>query len=232
MKFCIDAGHNYSGGDTGAVGFGEREEVFTFKIADKLRTLLESRGIEVIMTRTALTSNLGKTVTESINKRVEIANNSLCDLFISIHCNAHNSIKANGTETLVFGLGGEAEKLAAKVNKCVADKLGTSNRGVKVRTDLGVLKYTNAPAILVETAFITNEYDINLLRTHSDDFAYAIFEGTLKYLNIETEENRMDVQKAIEVLQTKAGLEEKTIEFLLCYKYGEALVAKLAEAME
>ena len=32
--------------------------------------------------------------------------------------------------------------------------------------------------------------------------------------------------------ETKAGLEEKTIEYLLAYKYGEQLVKKLAEAMQ
>ena len=32
--------------------------------------------------------------------------------------------------------------------------------------------------------------------------------------------------------ETKAGLEEKTIEYLLAYKYGEQLVKKLAEVMQ
>ena len=32
--------------------------------------------------------------------------------------------------------------------------------------------------------------------------------------------------------ETKAGLEEKTIEYLLAYKYGEQLVKKLAAAMK
>ena len=41
-----------------------------------------------------------------------------------------------------------------------------------------------------------------------------------------------EVQAAIEKIQTKAGLEEKTIEYLLAYKYGEQLVKKLAEAMQ
>ena len=40
------------------------------------------------------------------------------------------------------------------------------------------------------------------------------------------------MQAAIEKIQTKAGLEEKTIEYLLRYQYGEELVKKLAQAME
>ena len=41
----------------------------------------------------------------------------------------------------------------------------------------------------------------------------------------------MSVEDAIEIIQAKAGIEDETIEFLLCYEYGEELVRKLAEAI-
>ncbi len=41
----------------------------------------------------------------------------------------------------------------------------------------------------------------------------------------------MTLEEAIEIVQAKAGLEDETIEFLLCYKYGEALITKLADAV-
>ncbi len=41
----------------------------------------------------------------------------------------------------------------------------------------------------------------------------------------------MSVEDAIYIVQAKAGIEEGTVEFLLCYKYGEELLIKLAEAM-
>lgn len=41
----------------------------------------------------------------------------------------------------------------------------------------------------------------------------------------------MTVEDAIEIVQAKAGLEDETIEFLLCYKYGEELITKLADAV-
>ena len=40
------------------------------------------------------------------------------------------------------------------------------------------------------------------------------------------------VKEAIEIVQTKAGLENETVEFLLCYKYGEELLVKLAKTMK
>ncbi len=41
----------------------------------------------------------------------------------------------------------------------------------------------------------------------------------------------MNVEEAVEIIQAKTGIEDETIEFLLCYKYGEELVAKIAEAL-
>ena len=42
----------------------------------------------------------------------------------------------------------------------------------------------------------------------------------------------MTFDDAIKILKSKAGLEQKTIDFLLCYKYGNELILKLAKAME
>ena len=39
------------------------------------------------------------------------------------------------------------------------------------------------PAILVETAFISNEKDAKLLKEKTDDFAQAIFDGLLEHLD-------------------------------------------------
>ncbi len=232
MRICIDPGHNYSDYDTGAVGNGLREQDVAFEIADRLKRLLIEAGIEVIMTRARLTDNVGETAKDSINQRVRIANNTKCDYFISIHCNSHTNKNSNGTETLVFGFGGQAEKLAQKINGSIVSALGTYDRGIKARTDLGVLRGTSMPAVLIETAFISNAGDAALLKNNKNEFAEAICRGILKHLNWKTEERNMDIEQAKEILKTKAGLSEETITFLLCYKYGDALVAKLAEAMK
>lgn len=42
----------------------------------------------------------------------------------------------------------------------------------------------------------------------------------------------MTIDKAKEIVKVKAGLENSTINFLLCYKYGEELLIKLAKAMK
>ncbi len=190
MKICIDAGHNYSGYDTGAEGNGLREQDVTFKIAQSLNSYLQSIGIATVMTRPTLGTNLGygtnstTGVNSSLNERCNIANRSSCDYFISIHCNSVPSTSANGTEVLIIGKGGKSEELAELVCKSIVDNIGTTNRGVKVQ-NVKVLKDTIMPAILVETAFISNASDAELLKNKVDDFARAIFWGICEHLGIE-----------------------------------------------
>lgn len=180
MKICIDAGHNNSGWDTGASGNGLREQDITWLIADKLRKLLESVGITVVMTRTSNEQNVGVDLNSSLRRRVEICNKLGCDYFISIHCNAGGG---TGSEVLVIAKGGKAEKLAEFVLKLVAQQTG-KNRGVK-ESNAYVLKHTNCPAILVEAAFIDTEADSLVLRFRHDEIAEAIFKGICEHCGIE-----------------------------------------------
>ncbi|MBE7028124.1 MAG: N-acetylmuramoyl-L-alanine amidase [Ruminococcaceae bacterium] len=176
MKIFIDAGHNAFGADTGASGNGIREQDITFLIADKLKNLLVSNGHEVFMSRNSLEDNVGSTLSDSLNTRVNLANRYGAQFFISIHCNAFNG-EANGTETLVYSFDSEAGEYAKRIQKAITQKLGTKSRGVKERKDLAVLKKTLMPAVLVETAFIDNQHDAMLLKERQSGFAEAIFEG-------------------------------------------------------
>lgn len=176
MNIFIDPGHNFSGADTGASGNGLREQDVTFIIGDKLYKLLEEAGHEVSISREYIYHNVGSSLAESINIRAQKANSVKADLFVSIHCNACDT-RAKGTETLVYSTKSEAYPIAKRVQKAIVERLGTFDRGVKVRTDLGVLEDTKMPALLVETAFIDNEKDAELLLNRTDDFAKAIFEG-------------------------------------------------------
>ncbi len=176
MKIFIDAGHNYSGSDTGASGYGLKEEIVTFEISYYLSTFLRDAGYEVKMSRNKVTDILGNSVSESINRRAELSNSWGADLFISIHCNAYDGT-AHGTETLIFSSQSRAQRYAERILESIVSKIGTYNRGVKERRDLGVLHLTACPAVLVETAFIDNMDDNWALKTKTEDIAKAIFEG-------------------------------------------------------
>lgn len=176
MRVCIDAGHNYSNYDTGAEGYGLREQDVTFSVAWILKDLFEKIGIDVILTRAYREQNLGTNTDTSLQERVNTCHFHNCDYFISLHCNASAHETANGTEVYVCAKGGKAEEMAKCVQSAIVEKLGTASRGVKV-SNYYVVKKTNCPAILVELAFITNLRDSTLLRTRQEDFAAAIFAG-------------------------------------------------------
>ena len=176
MKIFIDPGHNHAGGDLGAMGNGLKEQDVTFQIAAALKPLLIARGHQVKMSRNALTDSVGETEGISIRERAKMANDWGAELFISIHCNAFDR-KARGTETLVYSKKSAAYPVAERVQAAIVSRLGTADRGVKERPDVAVLRQTDAPALLVETAFIDNSDDATLLQNNQKQFAEAIFEG-------------------------------------------------------
>ncbi len=96
-KFVVvlDAGHG--GQDPGNRGNGYYEKNIALNIVLGIGAELEKLpDVKVIYTR--------KTdVFVTLAGRAEIANKAEADLFISVHCNAHNS-QASGTETFVLGL--------------------------------------------------------------------------------------------------------------------------------
>ncbi|HRV55206.1 MAG TPA: N-acetylmuramoyl-L-alanine amidase [Mangrovimonas sp.] len=96
-KFVVvlDAGHG--GKDSGNLGSGFKEKDIALNIVLGIGKELEKNpDIKVVYTR--------KTdVFVDLFVRGKIANEAKADLFVSVHCNAHNS-SAHGTETWVLGL--------------------------------------------------------------------------------------------------------------------------------
>ncbi|MDN3593999.1 N-acetylmuramoyl-L-alanine amidase family protein [Zunongwangia endophytica] len=90
----LDAGHG--GKDPGNMGNGYKEKDIALNIVLKVGKELESRGIKVVYTRNT-------DVFIPLMERGQIANDAEADLFVSVHCNSHNS-QASGTETFVLGL--------------------------------------------------------------------------------------------------------------------------------
>ena len=90
----IDPGHG--GKDPGAVSNGFYEKVIALGTSLKLGKTLQDNGINVIYTR-------DRDQFVNLFERANIANKSDAQLFLSIHCNAHNS-QAYGAETFVLGL--------------------------------------------------------------------------------------------------------------------------------
>ena len=103
------------------------------------------------------------------------------DILVSIHCNASETRKAKGTETFAYYGSREGDALAHRIQSQIVTSLATANRGVK-EAGFYVLKHTKMTAALVETAFIDNKGDEQLLLDRADDFARAIARGVTDYI--------------------------------------------------
>lgn len=167
MKICINGGH-YPGKDPGAVGEYLQEADVAKQLMHGVAGYLRDVGYKVIEVQE-----------NELYEIIDASNTWGADLFVSIHCNAATNRTARGTETYCYGAG-EGESLAYCIQHQLVN-LGTVDRGVKYSKGLYVLKYTDCPAVLVETAFISNAEDEALLRDRLDDFARAIARGVTDY---------------------------------------------------
>ena len=90
----IDPGHG--GKDPGNLGNGFKEKDIVLDVSLQVGRALEREGVQVIYTRTE-----DKFI--ELYDRAPVANKADADLFVSIHCDAHNS-QAYGVGTFVMGL--------------------------------------------------------------------------------------------------------------------------------
>ena len=179
---CLDPGHG--GSDPGALGpTGTMEKDNTLAIALLLKEKLEKTGATVVMTRDSDTEVADAGATE-LNARVEVANQSEVDLFISIHNDAFTSNSAAGTTTFHYG-NKDSIKLATLIQQSLVEQLGTKNRGARFAS-FYVLRYTNMPSVLIEVAFISNIVEEMLLSSVDgrDNAAESICDGILKYFKV------------------------------------------------
>ena len=177
FRVVIDPGHG--GPDPGAVGIGGlRETDVVLDISLQVAQLLQSKGVQVVLTRTS-------EIDVDLPPRVSLANSSGAHAFVSIHANALSMARpdVNGIETFFFQ-GGESRALAeALQQEMVRVSAGSPDRGVKTGRFF-VIRRTVMPAALVETGFLTGDLDAPRLADagHRQRLAQAISRGILRYL--------------------------------------------------
>ncbi|MGL5318113.1 MAG: N-acetylmuramoyl-L-alanine amidase family protein, partial [Bacteroidales bacterium] len=104
FKVVIDPGHG--GRDPGAIGRKSKEKNINLNVALKLGQKIKNKNsdVKVIYTRSS-DKSIG------LQDRVDIANRSKADLFISIHTNSIKATSVRGTETYTLGLNRSEENL-------------------------------------------------------------------------------------------------------------------------
>ena len=176
-RVVIDPGHG--GPDPGALGIGGvRETDIVLDISLQVARYLESKGVNVNLTRTS-------EIDLDLPPRVAIANRVRADVFVSIHANASRTAKksVNGIETFYFSTP-RGLRLSQKIQtEVLKASQGSPDRGVR-KGRFFVIRRTNMPAALVETGFVTGQLDAPRLKNPSfrRKLAFAIAKGILLYL--------------------------------------------------
>ena len=156
LTIAVDAGHG--GENDGALGStGKKEKEITLSIAQHLDSLLRTKGVNVIMTRTS-------DETVSMMDRTDKILNSGAQLLVSIHTNSTSNSAdpelSKGTSAYYRHIG--FQPLANIVYSKMLE-LGLEQFGVVGSFNFTLNAPTQLPNVLVETAFISNPEDEMLL---------------------------------------------------------------------
>jgi len=146
-KIVLDAGHG--GEDPGAIGrSGLREKDVTLDIVKRLSKILKAEGIEVTTTRSS-----DRFI--PLATRVDVANRSGADLFLSIHANANRVRSLNGFEVYYISPSADDSKRALNAAKNAAldiDSNCFAGPSLNTKAILWDMIYTNSRAESIELA--------------------------------------------------------------------------------
>ena len=191
-KVFLGVGHG--GKDPGAIGNGFHEADLNLAIALACQAELVRHGVIVGMSRT-------KDENDDLNEEIRECNAFKPDLAVDIHNNAGGG---DGAEAYYHHGGGISKTLADNILKEIV-AIGQNSRGAKIKIGTGGADYfgfircTNAPAVIVETAFVDNATDIKIIDTAAEQKAMgvAIAKGILKTLGIAYKATSVKKEKTI-----------------------------------
>lgn len=184
----LDAGHG--GEDGGAIGIKTltREKDINLSITRKLARLFESVGATVILTRKndgALSKN-GFNKMEDMRARAEIIELARPYIVISIHCNSFpQSNSVSGAQTFYYPGSETGRRLAENIQESIKNNVDKNNNRQVKDADFYMLRHGNSTNVMVECGFLScpEEEQLLLNDEHQNKLAYAVFDGTLRYIS-------------------------------------------------
>lgn len=193
MKIVIDPGHAGRNVDPGAVNpSSSLQEADVVLVVSKLvESQLLAAGHEVKLTRT----DWEQSETDDLDFRTTLSNAWGTDAFVSIHCNSAANPAAEGYEIWTSPGDTEGDVLATCIFKQIAaefpdlaGRTDSSDGDPDKESRFYVLVHTDAPACLVEMAFISNAEEAALLADAEWQrrYAKAIARGVTDYAALKT----------------------------------------------
>ncbi|RHW36289.1 N-acetylmuramoyl-L-alanine amidase [Lysinibacillus yapensis] len=200
VKIVIDAGH---GGIDGGASSGEVvEKDITLAIAEKVQKQLKRLGAEVVMTRTtdgdvieehAPSEEFGtlrERKKQDIFLRADLVKSNKPDIFLTIHANAIPEEKWRGAQVFYHKDGHpNSELLAKSIQSTIKESLQNTDREALAIKQIYLLKKTEVPSVLIETGFLSNNEERQLLssKDYQEKMATAIVDGVEGYVSLEFE---------------------------------------------
>lgn len=185
----IDAGHGAD--DGGKVGInGAIEKDINLTIALRVKELLTTQGVDVVMTRendAGLYPRTGDNrKIRDMQKRVERINTERPALTVSIHQNSYTDERVSGAQTF-YMTGSEEGKRAAEIlqEQLIITLTPEKERQAKENGSYYLLKHVDGPIVIAECGFLSNAKEAELLcdEEYQEKVAWAIHLGILRYLN-------------------------------------------------
>ena len=174
----IDAGHG--GRAVGANKQGINEKDIDLAIVLKLKEIFDNsdQNIGVYYTRTD-DSN------PTFDQRVQLANKSDADLFISIHNNSTRSGRMSGTSgtQVMYDETSEASRQFAQI--CleeVTGRIGSRDKGLVEGDSIYIIRTSEVPVALIEVGFMTNKDELEKLNSdaYQRETAEGVYQAVLR----------------------------------------------------
>ena len=165
-----------------------KEKDINLAIAKKLKVCLEKAGFEVVMTREADESVKGpeqgnKKSTDMRNRCAKIRETKPA-MAVSIHQNSYTEEYVSGPQVFYYTTSAEGKEIAGCIQNVMNKELQIERpREIKANDTYYILKRSEAPAVIVECGFLSNEREAALLitDTYQQKAAESICDGIQKY---------------------------------------------------
>lgn len=165
-----------TGGTTGTTT-GLKEYELNLQVAQKLESILQERGYEVIMCRTSHDVNM------SNSERAAVANDAGADAFIRIHANGSEDSSVNGAMTICQTASnpynGYLHDASRALSDCVLDafveKTGAKKQRVWETDTMSGINWAAVPTTIIEMGYMTNPTEDRNMA--SEDYQYLMAEG-------------------------------------------------------
>ena len=186
---CIDPGHGGPWPGAIAPSNGLRECDVNLNVALRLRDLLQAEGYRVTLTRTADTALTEESVSADLRARAQIANDSRADIFVSIHHNADIIRPSTKNDLEIYYARRDplaSRALGAELVRALSATVASDARHKRLLPgNYNVLRNTEMPAVLTETAYLTDPDTAARLaqRRAIKDEANSIFLGVKRFFD-------------------------------------------------